>query len=202
VPEAPLAENAGIAVVRLSPALAGDFVALFDRAFPDNPDWSGCYCRYYHSAEEPWDSTPATAARHRAEAAEAIGAGLQTGFLAYVDGPGSTGAAVGWLNAGARTAFTNRRGYEGAADAWAMCFVVDPAWRGRGIAGALLEGALAAFRTDGLRSVEAWPRASRPDDPASFAAGSYKGPRSLYERLGFQVAGEGPHGSLHMRAEL
>lgn len=158
--EAPLAENAGISVVRLSPALAGDFLALFDRAFPDNPDWSGCYCRFYHSAERPWDSTPAAAARHRAEAAEAIAAGLQTGVLAYAT--------------------------EGDADAWAMCFVIDPAWRGRGVAGALLEGALAALRSDGLRTIEAWPRAARPDDPASFTAGSCKG----------------PHGALRMRAEL
>ena len=45
----------------LAPALAGDFLALFDGAFPDNPDWRGCYCRFYHVPETPWDSSPESA---------------------------------------------------------------------------------------------------------------------------------------------
>ena len=207
------------AVHRLSPERAGDFLTLFDRAFPDNPDWSGCYCRFYHCPESPWDSTPAAAARHRQDAAQAIAAGLQAGFLAYPAddaGRGSEGVsrgggarpaagAVGWLNAGPRAGFSNPRGYDaqgGGADAWAKCFVVAPAWRGQGVAGALLESALAALRSDGVRSIEAFPQAVAPAVAERFAAGSYKGPLSLYERLGFRREAELPHGRLRVRLDL
>lgn len=124
-----------VTVQPLVPALAGEVLALFDRAFPDNPVWSGCCCLYYHVPESPRDSSPAVRERHRAMMAERIEAGLQRGFLATVDGSG-----VGWLNAGAREGYANPRGYVGDADVWAMCFVVDPAWRGRGVGTALLAG--------------------------------------------------------------
>ena len=198
---------APVRVQPLVPALAGEFLALFDRAFPDNPDWSGCYCLYYHCAESPWESTPARAAAHRATMAERIEAGLQRGFLATAGG-----RAVGWLNAGPRQGYSNPRGYEGDADAWAMCFVVDPAWRGRGVGTALLAGALAAFRAKRLRAVEAFPRpAPTTGAPAGtagatpaddFATTAYKGPLSTYLKAGFEPVGPGAHGTVVVRATL
>ena len=194
---------APLRVQPLVPALAGDFLALFDRAFPDNPDWSGCYCLYYHCAESPWESSPALAAAHRSAMAERIAAGLQRGFLATAGGH-----AVGWLNAGPREGYSNPRGYAGDADAWAMCFVVDPAWRGRGVGTALLAGALTAFRAEGLRTVEAFPKpapaADAPDGgPArDFATAAYKGPLSTYLKAGFKPARDGAHGAVVVRATL
>jgi GNAT superfamily N-acetyltransferase len=198
----------GFRVERLAPAHAGAFLALFDRSFGDNPDWGGCYCRYYDSPETPWDSGAAASARHRAEAAERIAAGLQTGFLAF---PGSGDTPVAWLNAGPAAGFSNPRGFNGAAGAWVMCFVVEPSWRGRGAAAALMAGALEAFRTDGVRSVEGWPlpHGARDSGTAAGAAAAaaaasdgYKGPLQLFERHGFRPVGEGPHGRLHVRLEL
>ena len=188
-----------VAVQPLVPALAGELLALFDRAFPDNPGWSGCYCLYYHVPESPWDSSPAVRERHRAVMAERIEAGLQRGFLATVDGSG-----VGWLNAGAREGYANPRGYAGDADAWAMCFVVDPAWRGSGVGTALLAGALAAFRAAGVHTVEAFPRPEPAADaaPGTFAKAAYKGPLSTYLKAGFEVVGPGAQGSVVVRATL
>ena len=188
-----------VSVEPLVPALAGAFLALFDRAFPDSPDWSGCYCLFYHCPESPWDSSPAVAARHRAAMAERIEAGSQRGFLAIADDH-----AVGWLNAGPRAGFSNPRGYAGEADAWAMCFVVDPAWRGRGIGTTLLAGALAAFRAEGLRTVEAFPKpapaGAAPAD--AFSTAAYKGPLSTYLKAGFEPVGPGAHGTVVVRATL
>ncbi len=202
-PRCTLGPMAPVRVQPLEPALAGDFLALFDRAFPDNPDWSGCYCLYYHGPNSPGESSPATAAAHRATMAERIAAGLQRGFLATADG-----RAVGWLNARPREGYSNPRDYVGEADAWAMCFVVDPAWRGRGVSTALLAEALAAFRAEGLRTVEAFakpaPSADSPPDglERDFATAAYKGPLSTYLKAGFEPVGPGAHGTIVLRATL
>ena len=198
-----------LTVVPIAPALAGDFLALFDRAFPDNPDWSGCYCRFYHSGEATWSSAPEAAARHRAEAAEAIAAGLQPGFLAFAGGgAGAPGArAVGWLSAGPVAAYGARRGYDactGGADAWTTCFVVEPPARGQGVAEALLHGALAAFREQGLRSVEAFPqKAPGPRaKPRDVTTDSYKGTLGMYLRQGFAIEGPAQHKRVRVRLDL
>lgn len=196
-------------VVALTPALAGDFLALFDRAFPDNPGWSGCYCRFYQLPETPWDSSPAASERHRADAAAAIAAGQQPGFLAYAGGaPGRPGArAVGWLSAGPVAAYANPRGYDeksGGAEAWTTCFVVEPPARGQGVADALLRAALADFRARGIASVEAFSAPAREPGAAEQPAASsgYKGTLAMYLRHGFRVEAEVPGGRVRMRVEL
>lgn len=171
----------------LEPALASDYFALFDAAFADNPAWSGCYCQFYHSDEEPWRSGPEAAAAHRAARAEQIARGLAPGYLAYLDDQ-----PVGWLNAGPREAYPCLRGLPGGApgEALVMCFVVKPGARRQGVASALLDFALRDLAARGLTAVEAYPPARRPEE-LSWDAASYKGPLSMYLDRGFTVIERG-----------
>ncbi len=168
----------------LTPALAADYLALFDAAFPDNPGWSGCYCLFYHSCEEPWQAGPEAAAAHRAARLEQLARGQVPGYLAY-----RAGRPVGWLNAGPRQAYASLRQLPAGdpVDALVMCFVVLPGCRGQGVASALLDFALADLAARGMASVQADPAAGQPED-LSWEAASYKGPLSMYLKRGFELA--------------
>src|SRR4029453_5902808 len=139
-----------LAVERLTPARRDDFLAFFDHergpAFADNPGWAKCYCPFYHVPKPiAWNSLDAdanrTAMTARIEAAE------MEGFLAY-----SKRDVVGWLNAqpysklphcpagGGTPAPRPPGGPLGGGGI--VCFVIAPEWRRRGVARALLAGAL------------------------------------------------------------
>jgi GNAT superfamily N-acetyltransferase len=172
-----------ISVRRLGPALAGDYLALFDSAFSDNAEWSGCYCLYYHSDEEPW-SGPEAAARHRAERAAQLARDDVPGYLAYVDA-----RPVGWLNAGPAEAYANLRGLPPCSpgEALIMCFVVAPHARWQGVAGALLDFALADLARRGCRAAVAFPPRGEKPGELSWEAANFKGPRALYLARGFTL---------------
>ncbi len=173
---------ADLRIRRLTPSLAPAYLALFDAAFPDNRGWSGCYCLFYHSTEEPWRAGPRAATAHRAARARQIARGRAPGYLAFLDG-----RAVGWLNAGPRRAYRCLRGLPeaGPGEALVMCFVVLPEARGKGVASALLDFALADLKRRGLRAVQAYPRMKTPG--ARWEAASYKGPLSMYLERGFEL---------------
>jgi ribosomal protein S18 acetylase RimI-like enzyme len=65
--------------------------------------------------------------------------------------------------------------------------VIAPAWRRRGVARALLAGALASFAERGIHVVDAFPF-KRSDSSA--ATDHYHGPSSLYREAGFDVLAE------------
>jgi len=47
---------ADVVIQPLTPDLLGDWLAFFDQdAFADNPDWSGCYCQWFHVDHEQGD---------------------------------------------------------------------------------------------------------------------------------------------------
>lgn len=87
----------------LTPELIEDFLAFFDRdAFADNPDWSACYCYWYHfvGPDQEWDDR--TGADNRAVMSDLIRRGQAQGLLAYVDG-----RPVGWCHAAPRPSIPN-----------------------------------------------------------------------------------------------
>jgi GNAT superfamily N-acetyltransferase len=59
-----------------------------------------------------------------------------------------------------------------------VCFVVDKPVQGSGVAGALLEAAVAHARNQGAAAVEAYPHVSKPDD--------YMGGLDLFRARGFR----------------
>jgi ribosomal protein S18 acetylase RimI-like enzyme len=183
-------------VVRLTPAQREDFLRFFDHehgaAFADNPAWAKCYCHYYHVPKAiRWDSLDAAA--NQGAMSERIAVGEMEGFLAYAGTE-----VVGWVNAQPyhklRHACARLQVAAPALDvpssdaAAIVCFVVAPAWRRRGVARALLEGALASFAARGIRCVDAFPwNAGDSAKPADH----YHGPLALFLAAGFTVLHEG-----------
>jgi GNAT superfamily N-acetyltransferase len=128
----------------LSPQLLGDYLEFFDHvAFSDHPEWSLCYCMFYHRQSE-WDHE--SEQNNRAQAIEYINGGLLKGYLAYIDGK-----VAGWCNANDKYNYAAlasdpeicEPGETEKKVLSVVCFLVAPAFRGKGIATQLLERACA-----------------------------------------------------------
>jgi GNAT superfamily N-acetyltransferase len=78
-----------------------------------------------------------------------------------------------------------------------ICFLVEPSFRGRGVARQLLEAACDGLRLQGFRIAEGNPR-TRSDS----AAANHFGPLSLYLSAGFSVHREDDDGSVYVRRTL
>jgi GNAT superfamily N-acetyltransferase len=179
----------------MSPARHDDFLRFFDHekgpAFADNPEWARCYCYYYHVPRAlDWKGFSGEA--NRVAMGSRIACGEQEGYLAYAGEE-----VVGWLNAHPYHKLPHACDRLGIAppaldvpafEAVALpCFVVAPAFRRRGVARALLDGALASLATRGIRVVDAFPfRAEGSQDGSDH----YHGPESLFRATGFAVIGE------------
>lgn len=184
-----------ITVLRLDAARRDDFLGFFDHergpAFADNPGWAKCYCHFYQVPKAiRWPSLDAAA--NRTAMTARIEASEMEGFLAYA---GSV--VVGWLNAQPYAKLPHCAARMGIAPpplpvpaheaAAIVCFVIAPGWRRRGVARALLEGALSSFAARGLRIVDAFPfKAGASTAPADH----YHGPPSLFRAAGFAVLAE------------
>ena len=184
-------EERAVRIEPLTPSRRDDYLRFFDHergaAFADNPEWAKCYCHYYHvPSTMDWGSFDAAA--NRVAISSRIDVGEMEGFLAYAGDD-----VVGWVNAQplnklphcwARMAIEPP---ESTLPAWdvaaVVCFVIAPAWRRRGVARALLEGALASFATRGIRRVYAFPfrRAEGDDRPTAH----YHGPEGIFAQCGF-----------------
>jgi ribosomal protein S18 acetylase RimI-like enzyme len=186
---------ADIRVERLTPARRDDFLRFFDHergpAFADNPEWAKCYCHFYHVPKViDWESLDGNA--NRTAMAARIDVAEMDGFLAY-----SEDEVVGWLNAQPRTKLPHcfarmgirepRQEAAPASAAVVICFVIAPEWRRRGVAQALLAGALASFEARGIRTVDAFP--FKRGDSTS-ATDHYHGPMPLFRAAGFEVLAE------------
>jgi ribosomal protein S18 acetylase RimI-like enzyme len=180
-----------VRVAALTPALGADYLAFFDHergpAFADNPAWAKCYCHYY---EVPpaivWGNLDGTA--NRTAMTARIDSGEMEGFLAYAGDE-----VVGWCNAQpypklrhacTRLAIPAPPLPVAPHDAAAIvCFVIAPAWRRRGVATALLAGAIANFTARGLALVDAFPWNAGPDDVAP--TDHYHGSLPMFVAAGF-----------------
>ena len=178
-----------IDIKALTPELAGDYLRFFDEeAFTDHDEWAGCYCMFYHIDPAGDSELNEPFGRGRRELAEAwVKDGIIRGYLAYADGQ-----VVGWCNAGDKTGY---RRLAADRDLWpegdaarvksVVCYLIAPAWRGRGIAARLLERVCSDAAAEGFDVVEGYPACGALD---SFK--HYHGHPEMYKKAGFAVLRE------------
>lgn len=164
----------------LSPDNKLDFARLLEGAdFDHAPEWKSCFCRFYHTSCSFPEWIKRDAATNRQESLAEIDAGRMKGYLAY-DGS----RCVGWLNANRIDAFPRLSAIktdlpEGQKIGITLCFVVDPTYRGQGIAGKLLDAAIHGFAEEGFDAVVALPFADATKERM------YRGRLSMYLTRGF-----------------
>ena len=165
-------------VVPVTPERWADMCTLFEQRGPRgghrNTPAHGCWCMYWR------DRHLAHGEPKKQAMAKLVGDGREPGLLAY-DGE----EPVGWVAIAPREEFHalvsspqyGKRDEE--EDVWSIaCFVVDkPRWR-TGVAGALLDAAVAHAFSHGASSVEAYPHAGDGRD--------YMGNVTLFEHAGFE----------------
>jgi GNAT superfamily N-acetyltransferase len=168
-----------ITIKPLSPELLDDYLLFFDNmVFTEHPDWARCYCYSFHftGTAEAW-----TRDRNRKAVATLISEGMMKGYLAY-----SGNTPVGWCNVNDRKNFQSLAktvelpDMPGKRTASVVCFVVQAALRGKGIAGLLLEKIIADYSKKGYDYLEAYPVKGETSCEKNF-----KGPLSLYDRNNF-----------------
>lgn len=177
----------------LAPDLLEDYLRFFDDiAFTDHPEWSWCYCTYYHLGKEEEKkihgeaSTTGSWKRDtlRGIAIALIQKGDLNGYLAYTGGQ-----VVGWCNAADKRKYKklceNRKIWddgEEAAVKSVTCFIVAPGTRRQGIATALLNRVVCDAKEEGYTFVEAYPATGELD---CFL--HYHGHPGMYEKNGFSL---------------
>jgi ribosomal protein S18 acetylase RimI-like enzyme len=162
-------------IKRLSVETLDDFLAYFDhRAFLDDPNWDGCYCQFYLNTPEQNDVQGGKAETNRASACSRVETGDMDGYLVY-----EGDKVVGWCAAGSSLLYP---GLPGADEKVAriLCFNVDPALRGQGVSGRMLDLILEDLSSRGFEAAEAGPNQN------SYGDKSYRGSLEMFSRRGFE----------------
>lgn len=183
--------------------------------FGTRGDPSTCWCQFFKVDAAAWKAKDHAAGFERAlsEQIDAARASRTAGpgVLAYLGSDSEGWEPVGWAAVEPRPAYPRilaGRMMPGTADpdlddagVWAItCFVVRVGFRRRGVAGALLDGAVAEARRGGARLVEAYPVDTGGEKVSS--ADLYHGPLSAFEAAGFTVAGRPVEGRAVVRRSL
>jgi GNAT superfamily N-acetyltransferase len=168
----------------LSSDILDDWLHFFEEiGFADNPDWSGCYCRFYHFSGTIKEWEKQTKEENRKASTDLILSGEMHGFLAYLDNK-----PVGWCNINSRENFAKTLYKDDSPDskekkiAGIVCFLIAHTNRRQGVARELLKHAISYYEDKDYDIIESYPRTGELSD-----AHSYRGPISLYESEGFII---------------
>jgi GNAT superfamily N-acetyltransferase len=187
VPDVPGDAPAQGGGVRVLPATADRFPDLALVLGPKNPDGDACWCLTYRL---PSAENRALRGRERAAAVAALSAEpIAPGVLGYLDG-----VVVGWAGVAPRArlhAFAHSRRIPHVDDLpiWSVwCFRVRAGYTRRGVAAALLGGAVSHAREQGAPAIEGYPvdNAGQRVDRTM----AYVGTRGMFERAGFTKAAD------------
>ena len=152
-----------------------DFASLL---VPGKRAAGGCVCMHYRNSSLP---LPGRIAHMRGLCDSEPGPGV----LAFVDG-----RVAGWCSIapkGTYRALVNSRTipHVDDADAWsAVCFVVRPGFRRRGLMHELLDGAVGHARASGAIAIEGYP--VEPEGDRIDQTSAYVGTVGLFEAHGFR----------------
>ena len=160
----------------LDPTTWADFALLVER---HGGVWGGCWCLGFHpeGAQKGGHRRAAKETRVRDRSAHAS--------LVY-----HGGLCIGWCQFGSPVELSRikhgRVYHEGARrlpDWRITCFFVDKQYRGRGVSGVALSGALEEIARQGGGLVESYPE--DPSDRSVSSSFLYNGSISIFERQGF-----------------
>lgn len=146
----------------------------------------GCWCMYYRRSGKSADlqAGETQSARNRSDLMALAASDQPPGLIGYQDG-----VPIGWISLGPRQDFAKlaRSPVMKPIDelpVWSIvCFVVPSEYRKKGVARALLAGAVEYARQRGVRLLEAYPV-----DKAEPSAGesSWFGSKAMYDAAGFE----------------
>lgn len=173
-------------IVPLTPQRLPDLARLFGQG----GDPKRCWCAFFRTRSRDVATWTSEGNREVLEAAVETTAteDRAPGLIAYDDGE-----AVGWTGLGPREDFprilhSRVLAPTDAAPAWSIvCFVVGRRSRGRGVATALLDAAIAYARDHGATTLEAYPVEVEAGQRIP-SANVYHGTLAMFERAGFMVA--------------
>jgi len=181
-PKSPAASSAGVArrqVKLLDASTWADFAALVER---HNGVWGGCWCMGFHP-EGLGDRT--SAARNRELKERRVREGHAHAALVY-----EGDLCVGWCQFGpadelprVKSERVYLEGMTSPPDWRITCFFISRRHRGRGVAAAALDGALAEIARQGGGVVESYP-ADMPDEKLAKGFG-HNATVAMFERRGF-----------------
>ena len=201
-----------IIIKPLTEELAADYFDFLDnRAFTDNSPWGGCYCTGWQMTKEQEKTELLDKMEEgfsygdenfvrvlREIVIRQITSKALQGYLAYVNG-----ISIGWCNANSKANFPleSANGFRLYAPAEkkekaVVCFEISPEYRGKGVATALLNRAVADAKAEGYVAVEGFPQIH-----TERFEWDYTGPVSLFEKAGFTAITK-QDGSIIMRKEL
>jgi len=170
-----------IRVEFMNPSQSHIFVDYIDHLkFGHAPEWSTCYCRYYHTKADQDEWMMRSGNLNRSEAIMSIKEGSMQGFLAY-DGD----KCVGWLNANDSSAYIRieediKPIVKDQKVACTMCFIIHPDYRNKGIARQLLSAAVAHYKALAYDGMLGMPFVSNEFQK------QYRGTLNMYKELGYK----------------
>ena len=169
--------SAGIEVRPVTADRWGDLL----RVFGPNGARAGCWCMVWRLSSTELRRLPAADRRDRLEAL--VAEGTPTGLLAYVDGEPVGWCSVGPLETFGRLVRSRTLPPPDEQPSWAItCFYVRAGSRRRGVASALVHGAVAHAAGSGAAALDGYGGHNTDDKPAS------SGGVGLFRAAGFHEA--------------
>jgi GNAT superfamily N-acetyltransferase len=167
----------------LTPGRWDDLLELFG----ERGAYAGCWCMFFRVRQSEFEGGARGRGRgNRRAFKKLVDRRKVPGLLAYRDG-----RPVGWCSVAPRSEFgrversPTTKPVDDEADVWSIvCFYIDRRHRGRGVASALLEGAVEHASKKGARIVEGYPIDSSVRKVPN--AEGYHGFQSMFEAAGFE----------------
>lgn len=162
----------------------------FERLFGPRGACGGCWCMWWRLTAKEFESRKGASNKRAMKAL--VRRGDVPGILAYAGDE-----AVGWCAVAPRSAYPRLARSRilrpvDDVDVWSVvCLFVAKPWRGRGVATALIRGAVEHVRRRGGKAVEGYAVEPRGGRTADLYA--YHGPASAFRAAGFvEVARRSP----------
>ena len=177
--------------IRIAPLDAAIWPAL-ETLFREGGDPRWCWCQYWRLRSKDFGAARVPELRERLRA---LAEGPLPPGLVALEGDAVPARAVGWVSLGPRKDYERivRSNVIPTIDdrpVWSIvCFAVASSARGRGVARALLDGAIDFARQHGAEALEAYP-VLVDDGEGIHPESAFTGTLPMFDRAGFTVVAE------------